>query len=639
MMFSQFSSRRCVLLKRAASVSVFGLAAFLAGCSAQGVSFDDLQTKRYAQHKAASSPVPSEPVYGYRDAGHTTTAATGSYEPATIRREKIAPVRVASLDSGYVGSSYAMQPVNGYETPKQPTPLHKRYAQSGPAYYTQPSYEDRSTGYDPEPRGSYSDYKPHPRKYRVKRHEPSYPAQREGYYIVVEGDTLYSLAKRFGITTAELAEPNGILGSTIFVGQKLKVPHPSGYTASHGYGRVRPAEEREEEEVENEEEEEPAGSEAFYSSDDRKSPAPYRRRSYSSFDDQRDGSAPHYSSRPRSGYKKHEGSYKKYTVRRGDTLHEIARQFGLSYRQLAAFNDIPAYGTLFPGQVLHIPAAHGGYEADEENAVEPEDYGDRTPRRYEPARSEEDVPYWKRSSTTRNSPGRPQRRVASAKLPERRGGPEQAERKVAEASIAEETERAAPQKAALEETSGGKDDEAEAGIARKHASDNDGKKPVLAAHSDVNAANAKPAKVQASSGECSDLLANPEPRAAQTFREPVQGLIVAKFGAKKDGQVNDGIDFSVPKGTPIKAAENGVVAYTGDELPGFGKLILVRHADGYVTAYANNDELLVSRCDVVKRGQVISKAGATGEATKPQLHFELRKDSKPVDPEGFFTRS
>jgi murein DD-endopeptidase MepM/ murein hydrolase activator NlpD len=137
--------------------------------------------------------------------------------------------------------------------------------------------------------------------------------------------------------------------------------------------------------------------------------------------------------------------------------------------------------------------------------------------------------------------------------------------------------------------------------------------------------------------ECEALLASPEPRTAKTFRTPVQGMVVAKFGSQQDGSFNDGINFSVPKGTPVKAAENGVVAYAGDELPGFGNLVLIRHADGYVTAYAHNDELLVRKCDVVKRGQIISKAGASGKATAPQLHFELRKDSKPMDPDGHFS--
>ena len=159
--------------------------------------------------------------------------------------------------------------------------------------------------------------------------------------------------------------------------------------------------------------------------------------------------------------------------------------------------------------------------------------------------------------------------------------------------------------------------------------------PILAAHRDVEPAKTEPAGPK----ECEAQLNSPVARSAQTFREPVQGLIVAKFGARKDGSFNDGVDFSVPKGTPVKAAENGVVAYVGSELSGFGNLVLVRHADGYVTAYAHNDEVLVTRCETVKRGQIISKAGASGNVAKPQLHFELRKDSKAVDPEAFFSRS
>jgi murein DD-endopeptidase MepM/ murein hydrolase activator NlpD len=131
---------------------------------------------------------------------------------------------------------------------------------------------------------------------------------------------------------------------------------------------------------------------------------------------------------------------------------------------------------------------------------------------------------------------------------------------------------------------------------------------------------------------CDAALSNPLPRTGQTFRRPVEGLIIAQFGPQRDGTVNEGVTISVPKGTPIKAAENGVVAYVGDELPGFGNLILIRHADEYVTAYAHADEILVKKCDIVKRGQIVGKAGATGDASQPELHFEIRKNSKPVDP-------
>ena len=116
------------------------------------------------------------------------------------------------------------------------------------------------------------------------------------------------------------------------------------------------------------------------------------------------------------------------------------------------------------------------------------------------------------------------------------------------------------------------------------------------------------------------------------FRWPVRGRIVTAFGPKPNGQRNDGINIAVPEGTPIKAAEAGEVAYAGNELKGYGNLVLVRHKNGFVTAYAHASELLVKRGDKVKRGQVIAKAGQTGNIGSPQLHFEIRKGSKPVDP-------
>jgi murein DD-endopeptidase MepM/ murein hydrolase activator NlpD len=116
------------------------------------------------------------------------------------------------------------------------------------------------------------------------------------------------------------------------------------------------------------------------------------------------------------------------------------------------------------------------------------------------------------------------------------------------------------------------------------------------------------------------------------FRWPVRGRIVTAFGAKPNGQQNDGINIAVPEGTPVKAAEEGDVAYAGNELKGYGNLILIRHPNGFVTAYAHASELLVKRGDKVKRGQIIAKSGRTGNISAPQLHFEIRKGSTPVDP-------
>ncbi|MEA2905012.1 MAG: hypothetical protein QOI12_2399 [Alphaproteobacteria bacterium] len=135
--------------------------------------------------------------------------------------------------------------------------------------------------------------------------------------------------------------------------------------------------------------------------------------------------------------------------------------------------------------------------------------------------------------------------------------------------------------------------------------------------------------------------ADPAPTAATTkaaveatpsFRRPVNGRIIAGFGPKTNGQQNDGINFAVPEGTPVKAAEDGVVAYAGSELKGYGNLVLVRHSNGYVTAYAHAKELMVKRGDTIKRGQVIAKSGQTGNVDAPQLHFEVRKGPAPLDP-------
>ena len=123
--------------------------------------------------------------------------------------------------------------------------------------------------------------------------------------------------------------------------------------------------------------------------------------------------------------------------------------------------------------------------------------------------------------------------------------------------------------------------------------------------------------------------------ALPSFRWPVRGKVITGYGAKTNGKANDGINLAVPEGTPVKAAEDGVVAYSGNELKGYGNLILVRHSNGYVTAYAHASELLVKRGDTIKRGQVIAKSGQSGEVSSPQLHFEIRKGSSPVDPQQF----
>jgi murein DD-endopeptidase MepM/ murein hydrolase activator NlpD len=125
----------------------------------------------------------------------------------------------------------------------------------------------------------------------------------------------------------------------------------------------------------------------------------------------------------------------------------------------------------------------------------------------------------------------------------------------------------------------------------------------------------------------------PEPEATASvsgdFRWPARGRVIAGFGANGG---NEGINIAVPEGTPVKAAEAGTVTYAGSEVKGYGNLILVKHENGYVSAYAHNGSLNVKRGEQVKRGQVIATSGQSGNVTSPQLHFEIRKGAQPVDP-------
>ncbi|MCX5493603.1 peptidoglycan DD-metalloendopeptidase family protein [Kaistia dalseonensis] len=126
--------------------------------------------------------------------------------------------------------------------------------------------------------------------------------------------------------------------------------------------------------------------------------------------------------------------------------------------------------------------------------------------------------------------------------------------------------------------------------------------------------------------------ADPGSANGTSFRWPVRGRIIGSFGSSPTGEKNDGINLAVPEGTSIKAVEAGTVIYAGNELEGYGNLVLIRHADGWVSAYAHNSQILVNRGDTVRRGQIISRAGTSGSVSAPQLHFELRKGSKPVNP-------
>ena len=120
------------------------------------------------------------------------------------------------------------------------------------------------------------------------------------------------------------------------------------------------------------------------------------------------------------------------------------------------------------------------------------------------------------------------------------------------------------------------------------------------------------------------------------FAWPVNGTVIAGFGATRNGERNDGIYIAASRNAPIRAAASGTVNYA-DSLKGYGNLVLIKHSNGYVTAYAHADRLLVARGDFVVKGQVIGYAGQTGDVTSPQVHFEIRNGTTPVNPERYLT--
>lgn len=183
----------------------------------------------------------------------------------------------------------------------------------------------------------------------------------------------------------------------------------------------------------------------------------------------------------------------------------------------------------------------------------------------------------------------------------------EAAQKLAEAKAAREAAREAAKESAKE-------------TAKQAAAEKAAKAPK------VEVAKAEPAPVKAEPATTASVPA--QAAASDNFRWPAKGRVIAGYGSSG----NEGINIALPEGTPVKAAEDGTVAYAGSDVKGYGKLVLVRHANGFVSAYAHNGELDVKPGDKVKRGQTIAKSGASGNVTSPQLHFEIRKSGAPVDP-------
>jgi murein DD-endopeptidase MepM/ murein hydrolase activator NlpD len=144
---------------------------------------------------------------------------------------------------------------------------------------------------------------------------------------------------------------------------------------------------------------------------------------------------------------------------------------------------------------------------------------------------------------------------------------------------------------------------------------------------------APPKKISSTTagGRVAKLSAAPA-RAGTKFSWPVRGKIISEFGAKKNGLYNDGINIAAAAGTAVRAAENGVVAYAGNELKGMGNLVIIQHTGGWMTVYAHMDSMHVKRGAKISVGDKVGAVGKTGKVSEPQLHFEIRKGTKAYNP-------
>jgi len=285
-----------------------------------------------------------------------------------------------------------------------------------------------------------------------------------------------------------------------------------------------------------------------------------------------------------------------YVVQKGDTLLGLARRFKVDFNSLAATNNKTAPYVVRVGERLTVP-------------------GDRSGEAPAPATTAAaQASSQPAQAPSQQAPTQPAQTTSSGRLviasPHADGG----------------SPAIAPPPPAPRDTLANVPSQAPAGAA--------GASSTPAAQVPLQPSLPAPAPAPAAqTAAAAPVDATPPARTSGAFLWPVKGEVVAEFGPLPGkGQHNDGINIAVPRGTQVKAAENGVVVYVGNELKGFGNLLLIKHADGWMTAYAHTEQMKVQRGDRVRRGQIIATVGSSGNAAQPQLHFEIRRGTEAVNP-------
>lgn len=267
------------------------------------------------------------------------------------------------------------------------------------------------------------------------------------------------------------------------------------------------------------------------------------------------------------------------TVAAGDTLYSLSRKYSVPVNDLAVMNNISAPFALSVGQKLKVPDLASA-----------------------PVRTAAAAPVAKTTPAATSA----QSKYGTPPATPKAGAPAKvATPAVATASATKAAASTAPKGGAKNATQNATKTQPVKHAQQKISSDPNKKLPSIAA------------------------------RSSSKFSWPVRGKILSHYGAKSGGLFNDGINIGASRGTAVKAAENGVVAYAGNEVKGMGNLVIIQHSGGWMTVYAHMDSMSVRRGARVSVGQKIGTVGATGKVDQPQLHFEIRKGTKAYNPSSY----
>ncbi len=333
------------------------------------------------------------------------------------------------------------------------------------------------------------------------------------------------------------------------------------------------------------------------------------------------------------------------TVEKGDTLYSMSRKYSIPVNDLAVMNKMSAPFTLSVGQKLKVPDVLSvpKYEAKVDKPVvadkpkaepksvdAPKKVEKEEPKQAEklPEKKAEPV---KETQKTKTEVKTEQKAKPEVKTPDTKKTVPNA-RQASTAKKATETKKAETKKTDTKTVNTAKKTETKTAkpktdTKKTETKKTETKKVEKTATKKTETKNAK--KTQSSKPRTAQKMVA---RSSSKFSWPVRGKILSGYGSKSNGLFNDGINIKANRGTAVLAAENGFVAYAGNEVKGMGNLVIIQHADGWMTVYAHMDSMSVRRGHSVTVGQKIGTVGVSGKVDQPQLHFEIRKGTKAYNP-------